>query len=86
MFSKSSKNKSNAWCQVCLAVRIIIGVLAVIAALFAAIGVYKAHFLSTGPTFGTLNDSAALIALALTLFLVKKVTGFCCCGSCDMKK
>ncbi|HVW66939.1 MAG TPA: hypothetical protein VHA78_04405 [Candidatus Peribacteraceae bacterium] len=85
MFSKSSKKSSKGWCQFCLAVRIIIGVIAVIAALFALVGVYKAHFLSTGLTFGTIPDSMALVALAFNLFLVKKITGFCCCGQCSVK-
>lgn len=84
MFLKSSK-KSAGFCQFCLGVGVVVGVLAVLATLLALVGVYKAHFLSTGPTFGTLNDSAALIALALNLFLVKKVASYCAC-QCDMKK
>jgi hypothetical protein len=85
MFMKSSKNKSSGMCQFCMATKIIIGVIAVLSSLAALIGVYKAHFLTTGPTFGTLNDSASLIALALNLFLVKKMASCCPC-QCDMKK
>jgi uncharacterized membrane protein YkgB len=85
MFTKSSKKKSTGMCQVCTVVSIILGVVSVLATIAALIGVYKAHFLSTGLTFGTLNDSASLIALALFLFLTKKLSTGCPC-QCEMKK
>lgn len=81
MLHKSShhSSKSTGLCQVCSVVAIVLCVLAILAAVAALIGVYKAHFLSTGLTFGTINSSASLIALALNLFLVKKLASCCPC-------
>ena len=83
MFTKSKK--SSGMCQVCTGLAIGLGVLAILATVAALIGVYKAHFLSTGATFGTLNGSASLVALAVNLFLVKKIGGCCPCQG-EIKK
>jgi hypothetical protein len=91
MFTKSSKKSKaaaasmsiNGMCQMCSVTFVILSVLAVIAAIAALIGVYKSHFLSTGLTFGTLNDSASLIALVLTLKFVSKLSKGCSC-QCDL--
>lgn len=84
MFKKSSKKKASGFslgglCQYCSVTAIILGVISVLAVIAALMGVYKAHFLSAGLTFGTLNGSASLIALALTVILVKKLTAACPC-------
>ena len=72
-------------CGVCSTSSITLLVFSVLATVAALIGVFKAHFLSTGITFGTLNGSASLVALALNLFLVKKL-GSCCPCQCEVKK
>lgn len=84
MFSKSSKKKSagftlGALCQCCSITTIILGIIAVLATVAALIGVYKSHFLSAGLTFGTLNGSASLIALALSMLVVSKLSQACPC-------
>lgn len=79
MFFSTKKNKATGMCQVCGGLAIVLCVLAILATIAALIGVYKAHFLSGGATFGTLNGSASLIALALNLFLVKKLCSACPC-------
>lgn len=72
-------------CQTCSITTIILGVVAVLATLAALIGVYKAHFLSVGLTFGTLNGSVSLIALAINVFLIKKMASCCPC-QCEVPK
>ncbi len=84
MFTKSKK-KSDGMCQVCTGLAIVLGVLAILSTIASVIGVYMAHFPSTGATFGTAVDSFALIALALNLFLLKKLAGGCPC-QCEVKK
>lgn len=79
MFGKKSKNKGGA-CMTCNVTNIVIGVIAVIASLAALVGVYKAHVLSAGVAFGTTSGSLSLLALALNLFLVKKISTCCPCG------
>ncbi|UPA22524.1 hypothetical protein K8942_05770 [Candidatus Peribacteria bacterium] len=86
MFKKSSKKKAAAatfsiggMCQYCSVTTIVLGIITVVAVIAALVGVYKAHFLSAGLTFGTLNGSASLIALALTASLLKKLTKACPC-------
>ena len=66
-------------CNACTTVNILLGVIAVITTLVSLVGVYMAHFLSTGLTFGTPSASFALIALTLNLFLVKKMASCCPC-------
>lgn len=66
-------------CTACTATTVVIGVVAVIASVAGLIGIYKAHVLSTGLAFGTTSGSLSLIALALNLFLVKKISECCPC-------
>jgi len=66
-------------CELCLYVNIIISVLATLASIAALVGVYKAHVLSTGLAFGTTSGSLSLLALAITLFLLKKALDNCSC-------
>lgn len=77
-FGKKPKGK-NAICMSCNATTMVIGVIAVIASLVALIGVFKAHVLSTTFAFGTTSGSLSLMALALNLFLVKKISSCCPC-------
>ncbi len=84
MFSKSSKKKSAGFtlggmCQTCSITTILLGIVAVLATIAALIGVYKSHFLSAGLTFGTLNGSASLIALAFNVLIVTKLSKACPC-------
>lgn len=81
MFSKSKKK--GAMCAFCMSVNIIVSVFAVIGALAAIAGVYKAHVLSTGLAFGTTSGSLSLLALVFSLFLVKKALENCTC-QCDV--
>ena len=83
MFMMKSSKKAGL-CQTCSVTSIVLGVISILATLAALIGVYKAHFLSAGLTFGTLNDSAALIALVLNLFFFKKIYAMCCGCSCEV--
>ena len=76
MFHKSSKNGP---CTVCKVASAVIGILGLLVTIAAAIGVYKAHILSSGATFGTLNGSAAIIALVISLKLTKKTLSCCPC-------
>lgn len=74
MFSKSkSKKKDIVVAEASAAMGALLWVLGVLSTVASVIGVYKAHLLSTGLTFGTLTCSASLMALALNLFLIKKV-------------
>jgi hypothetical protein len=78
-----SKNK-NGLCDVCTVVNCVIGVIAIIASLLALIGVYKAHMLTEGMTFGTTSGSLALLALGINLVLVRKISMICGC-QCKVK-
>jgi len=86
MFAKSSKKTAAVYHKTCNVLMIVLAVLSTLSTIAALVGVYKAHFLSTGLTFGTLNDSASLIALALNLFLMKKVCSMCACQYQGVKK
>jgi hypothetical protein len=54
------------------------------AAVLSGVGVYKAHFLSSGMTFGTTSGSLAIVAFVLSLTFLKK--SLCCCCSSSGKK
>ncbi len=77
MFMKSSK--SSAMCTVCSIVTWIVMVLAALAVVASLVGVYKAHFLAGGATFGTTNGSLALISLVATLAFLMKMMMYCPC-------
>lgn len=78
MFGKKTKGKSGL-CLACNGTNIVVGVLAVLMSVAGLIGVFKAHVLSTGFAFGTTSGSLSLLALALNLFLVKKISTCCPC-------
>ncbi len=87
MFGKNGK--SSGACTVCRIVGTIIGIVVLLSTIAALVGVYKAHFLLGGATFGTTNGSLALIALAVNLMFLKKMSRMCPCGgmcACDVKK
>ena len=78
MFTKSSKGKGAA-CVTCGIVGAVHSILAVVCTVAAVIGVYKAHFLTSGAAFGTTSGSLSILALIITLFFVKKCAGCCSC-------
>lgn len=78
MFNKNG-SKSSAMCTVCMVITWVIGVLVLLAAVASIVGVYKAHFLGGGATFGTTNGSLSLIALAVNLAFLVKVMMHCPC-------
>ncbi len=81
LFGKKAKNSG---CSGCTLTNVVSTVLLFISALASAIGVYKAHVLAAGATFGTSNGSLSLIAFALSLTLLTKSMKACCGCSCDM--
>lgn len=82
LFGKKSKNSG---CTSCMVTNIVTAVLLLVATVAAAIGVYKAHFLAAGATFGTSNGSLSIIAFVLAVTLCAKSCKMCCC-SMDQKK
>ena len=70
MMLRSKKSSPPLSCLLC---QVALGIIA------ALVGVYKAHVLSSGLTFGTSSGSLSLAALAFNLFLVKKVLESCPC-------
>jgi len=81
MFLKKSK-EGNSCCAVA---HWVIVALLFAATLMAAFGVYKAHFLSSGATFGTTSGSLALLSFVVSLTLWSKKMCGCCSGSCSTK-
>lgn len=77
LFGKSKAK--NALCGVCSTLSAVLGVFAALTSLAALAGVYMSHFLSEGLTFGTAEGSLALVALAINLFLLKKMSEACAC-------
>jgi hypothetical protein len=69
-------------------VAVIVAVLFLIAGVAAVIGAYKAHLSVDGWMFGSLNGSASLIAVIVTLFGLTKMMGKVCpctkSGMCSM--
>ncbi|MBI1812855.1 hypothetical protein HY285_03295 [Candidatus Peregrinibacteria bacterium] len=51
----------------CMVLHMIVAALLALSALASLVGVYKAHFLNDGLTFGTSTASLALIAFAFTV-------------------
>ncbi len=82
LFCKKSPHKPG-----CMIVHTILAVLLLLATLTSLIGVYKAHVLADGLTFGTTTGSLSLIAFAITVVVFKKVMKSCCskCEVCSMK-
>lgn len=85
LLSKKSAAKVSG-CTGCSVGNILSLVLLAVATVASAIGVYKAHVLSTGATFGTSNGSLSLIAFVLAVTLLHKACRKCCGCSCEMKK
>ncbi len=81
---KSSKKKSGM-CSFCEIQSIVLTALAAICTLAAIAGVYQAHVLSNGLTFGTSTGSLSIISLAISLFLLKKACDNCLC-ECKVPK
>jgi hypothetical protein len=81
MFGNSKKN--GGYCTTCTIVNMIVGVVAVLISIAALVGVWKSHVLSSGMTFGTTSGSLSIMALAISLFLVKKAMSGCWC-QCDV--
>ena len=79
MMLRSKKSSPPLSCLLCQVVLGIIAALVVLSTIAALVGVYKAHVLSSGLTFGTSSGSLSLAALAFNLFLVKKVLESCPC-------
>ena len=78
MFNKGSSSP----CKPCTWVSFIVAILVLLSSVASLVGVYKAHFLVGGATFGTTNGSLALIALVANLAFLKKVMSCCpCMGS-----
>jgi uncharacterized membrane protein YkgB len=80
MFGHSKKN--GGYCTSCTILNLVVGVVAALVSLAALVGVWKSHVLSSGLTFGTTSGSLSIMALALSLFLLKKAMAacFCQCG------
>lgn len=81
---KLSKKKSGL-CSFCEIWSVVLAALATLCTLVAIAGVYKAHVLSSGLTFGTSTGSLSIIALAISLFLLKKACDYCMC-ECKIPK
>lgn len=81
----SKKSSKNDGCLGCSVSNVITAVLLAVAAVASAVGVYKAHILSTGATFGTSNGSLSLIAFTLAVTLLHKACKKCCGCSCGVK-
>jgi len=79
------KKSSGGTCGPCTVVQWVVMALLFLATLAALVGVYKAHFLSTGATFGTTSGSLALVAFTLSLTLWAKSASHCC-GCCCAEK
>ncbi len=77
MFSKNSK--SDLMCTFCWIITYIVMVLSVLVTIAALVGVYKAHFLAGGATFGTTNGSLSLVALIGSLAFTIKMMMYCPC-------
>lgn len=69
------KKKDSSPCAA--TVHWVVVVLYLVVTVLSGVGVYKAHFLSSGMTFGTTSGSLATIAFVLSLTLLKK--SLCCC-------
>jgi hypothetical protein len=78
-----SKKKKGGLCNVCSATSLVTMVLAVVVTLAAIVGLYKAHVLSSGFTFGTSTGSLSIVALAISLMLLGKASEKCPC-QCDV--
>ena len=78
MFGKNG-SKPGPMCTVCMVVQWVIAVVILLGAIASVIGVYKAHFLVGGATFGTTNGSLALIAMVVSLAMLMKVMMCCPC-------
>lgn len=78
MFNKNG-SKSGPMCTVCMVITWIIAILVLLAAVASILGVYKAHVLAGGATFGTTNGSLSLIALAVNLAFLVKMMAYCPC-------
>lgn len=84
MFWKSS-NKVGCSCSACTSCGYVTAAFLGLATIASLLGVYKAHFLSTGLAFGTTSGSLALIAFAITLVAFSKAVHSCCpCSGCVM--
>jgi hypothetical protein len=79
----SSKKKKGGLCNVCSTTSLVTMVLAVVVTLAAIVGLYKAHVLSSGFTFGTSTGSLSIVALAISLMLLGKASEKCPC-QCDV--
>lgn len=80
MFSKSSKKKVAPH-TLCGVTDVVIAIFAVITTLLSLAGVYMSHVRMEGIVIGDVHGAASLIALALNLFLLRKVCRSCCgCG------
>lgn len=66
-------------CTVCMVITWVIGVIVLLGAIASIVGVYKAHFLAGGATFGTSNGSLALLAMAVNLAFLVKMMMHCPC-------
>lgn len=76
---KLLKKKKSGLCSFCEVWSVVLAALALVCTLAAIAGVYQAHVLSSGLTFGTSTGSLSIIALVISLFLLKKVCDSCGC-------
>lgn len=68
-----------AMCTVCSVVHWVIAVIILLSAIASVIGVYKAHFLAGGATFGTTNGSLSIMAMVVSLAFLAKMMMYCPC-------
>ena len=72
---------TNKTCQI---LNWVITVLLFFAALAALTGMYKAHFVAGGATFGSTTGSMSIIAFSISVMLWKKQMEKCCKCACTM--
>jgi hypothetical protein len=82
MFKLSKKKSKSGLCSFCETLSVVMTALATICTLAALAGLYKAHVLSGGLTFGTSTGSLSIVALVFSLYLLKKT---CDSTMCDCK-
>jgi len=71
--------KKSSSCGPCSVVGWLVCLLLFLTSLAALMGVYKAHFLSSGAVFGTTSGSLAILAFSVTVVFWMKCM-VCCCG------
>lgn len=80
------KKKKAGGCSGCSSANIVAMVVYLLTTVAAGVGVYKAHMLMAGATFGTSNGSLSLIAFAISISLLHKACKKCCGCGCELPK